>query len=161
MPTVQAKPEPVKPVVVGPRVDEKLMKPGKYEITKDTIFKIEVHLKEKDGRWILMMGKGKDIESHEVVFKMWTYEESVGLKKLATSYDTTKRMHIIDNDALNRFKVQRMMVSWTFDRDNSRLRLFHVQGVMTDESWQAVMSLQPNILSYILEEMNKVYEFNG
>ena len=161
MATVVAKPEQQKPEMVGPRVDEKLARPGKYEITPDTTFKVEVHLKEKDGRWILMMGKGKDIESHEVVFRMWNYNEMVELKKLATSYDSTKRMHMIDNDALNRFKVQRMMMSWSFDRDNSRLRLFHVNGVMTDESWKAVSSLQPNILSHILEEMNNVLEFNG
>lgn len=161
MATVQAKPEQQKSASTEPRVDEKLMRPGKYEVTKETTFKIEIHLKERDGRWILMVGKGKDVESHEIVFRMWNYDEMVELKKLATSYDATKRMHMIDNDSLNRFKVQRMMMSWTFDRDNPRLRLFHVQGVMTDESWKAVTSLQPNILAHILEEMNKVYEFNG
>jgi hypothetical protein len=161
MATVMAKPEQQKPEPMGPRVDEKLMRSGKYEITKETIFKVEVHLKEKDGRWILMVNKGRDIESHEVVFRMWNYDEMVELKKLATSYDSTKRMHMIDNDSLNRFKIQRMLMSWTFDRDNPRLKLFHVQGVMTDESWKVVSSLQPNILSYIIEEMNKVYEFNG
>jgi hypothetical protein len=92
---------------------------------------------------------------------MWTYDEMADMKKMATSYDGLKRVHMIDNDSLNRFKVQRLMVSWTFDRDNPRLRLQHVNGVMTDESWRAFASLQPNISTCIIEEMNKVFEFNG
>jgi len=161
MAIVQAKPDEQKPTQSGQRVDEKLMKPGKYEITPETTFKIQVHLREKDGRWLLMTGPGKGIETHEVVFRMWTYDEMVEMKKMATTYDATKRIHMIDNDALNRFKVQRLMVSWTFDRDNPRLKLHHVNGVLTDESWKAFASLQPNISTYILDEMNRVYELNG
>ena len=160
--TVQAKPEQAsKQGIPGPRVDERLMGPGKYEVSKDTVFKVLLHLKERDGRWIIMTGTGKGVEEHEVVFRMWTYDEMVEMRKLATSYDATKRMHMIDNDALNRFKVQRLMVSWTLDRDNPRLRLQHVSGVLTDESWAAFTSLQPNISTYVVDEMNKVYELNG
>ena len=164
MAVVQAKPEApavAKPEQPGQRLDERLYKPGKYENTPDTTFKIQVHLKEKDGRWILMAAPGKGIESHTIVFRMWGYDEMVDMRKMATSYDAQKRLHMIDNDMLNRLKVQRLMVSWTFDRDNQRLRIQHVQGVMTDESWTAFKLLQPNITTYILDEMNKVYEFNG
>ena len=137
------------------------MKPSKYEVTPETTFKVPLFLREKDGRWVLMTGAGKNIESHEVVFRMWTYDEMIGMRKMATSYDGIKRIHMIDNDALNRFKIQRLMVSWTFERDNPRLRLQHVNGILTDESWGAFQSLQPNIATSIIEEMNKVYEFNG
>jgi hypothetical protein len=142
-------------------VDERLMKPGKYEVTPETSFKVVAYLKEKDGRWIIMTGLGKGVEAQEAVFRMWGYDEMVELRKMATSYDAVKRMHMIDNDVLNRLKVQRLMVSWTFDKDNPRLRVQHVNGVMTDESWTAFKRLQPNISTYILDEMNKVYELNG
>ena len=143
------------------RLDEKLMKPGKYEICAETVFSISVHLKERDGRWILMNGSGKGIESNTIVFRMWTYNEMIEMRKMVTTYDAQKRIHMIDNDALNRIKIQRLLVSWTFDKDNCRLRIQHVNGVMTDESWLAFCSLQPNISSHIIDEMNKVYEFNG
>lgn len=161
MAIVQARPEEVKAAKPVDRVDEKLMGPGKYEITRDTLFTVNVHMKPLDGRWILMAGAGKGIDSHKVVFRMWTYDEMVDMKKMATNYDQMKRVHMIDNDALNRFKLQKLIVSWTLDRENPRLKLHHVQGVLTDEAWNAVKTLQPNILTYIMEEMNKVYEFNG
>jgi hypothetical protein len=143
------------------RVDEKLMKSGKYEITRDTTFTVTIHSKEKDGRWIIMNGSGRGIDTNTIVFRMWTYDEMIEMRKLATSYDAQKRVHMIDNDALNRLKIQRLMLSWTFDNDNPRLKLWHSNGVLVDEAWGAVVSLQPNIISYIIEEMNKVYEFNG
>lgn len=163
MATVQARPEAAKqtPDQQASRVDEKLMKAGKYEITPNTTFEVVIHAKERDGRWIIMNGKGAGIETNTIVFRMWTYDEMIEMRKMATSYDAQKRVHMIDNDALNRLKIQRLMMSWTFDNDNPRLKLWHANGILVDEAWLAVTSLQPNILSYILEEMNKVYEFNG
>jgi hypothetical protein len=151
-------PAPPKP---DARVDEQIMGPGKYEVTEDQTFTVPIHLKVKDGRWIVMAGAGKDVDSHEVVFRMWTYDEQVILKKKSTTFDGERRVHMIDNDALNRLKVQKFMLSWTFDRDNPRLKLLHVQGVLTDEGWQAFTKLQQNIIAYILGEMNQVYELNG
>lgn len=159
MAIVQAK--EVKPIEQGQRVDERLMKPGKYEITKDTLFTVEIYTKEKDGRWLIMNGPGKGIMSNFVVFRMWGFDEMVEIRKLATSYDAGKRMHMLDNDMLNRLKIQRLMVSWTFDKENPRLRIQHVNDTMTDESWKSFTLLQPNISGYIIDEMNKVYEFNG
>lgn len=161
MAVVQAKSEVQKQEDKKDRVDEKLMGPGKFEITQDTVFTVNIHTKEKDGRWILMSGPGKGIESNQAVFRMWSYNEMIEMRKMSTSFDAQRRIHMIDNDMLNRLKIQRLMVSWTFDKDNPRLRIQHVNKVMTDESWTAFCSLQPNISSYIIEEMNKVYEYNG
>lgn len=163
MPVIQSKldvktAEPSSPPVE--RVDERLFKPGKYEITPDTIFKVMIYTKDKDGRWLMMSCPGKGVETNVVVFRMWTYDEMIEMRKMSTNYDSQKRVHMIDNDALNRLKIQRLMMSWTFDKDNSRLRIQHVNGVMTDESWKAFTSLQPNLCSFIIDEMNKVYEFN-
>lgn len=161
MAVVQPRLEQRSPDQQQARVDEKLMKPGKYENTPDTIFSVVIHAKEKDGRWIIMAGPGKGVETNTVVFRMWGYDEMIEMRKMATSYDPQKRVHMIDNDALNRLKIQRLMVSWTFDKENSRLRLWHVNGVLTDEAWKAFTALQPNLSTYIIDEMNKVYEFNG
>jgi hypothetical protein len=162
MATVQAKPEQLKlqPKSID-RIDEKLMQPGKYEIHSGVIFTVTIYMKEREGRWVLMTGAGKDIEKHEITFRMWGFNEMIELRKLATSYDAQKRIHMIDNDLLNRYKIQRLMMSWTFDRDNSRLRIQHVNGILTDEGWTAFTMLQPNIASHIIDEMNKVYEYNG
>jgi len=143
------------------RVDEQIMGPGKYEVTPDQTFEVPIHLKVQDDRWIVMAAKGPETDSHKVVFRMWTYDEQVDLKKRATTFDAERRVHMIDNDALNRLKIQKFMVSWTFDRENPRLKLHHVQGVLTDEGWTAFTKLQQNIIAYILGEMNQVYEYNG
>ena len=164
MPKVEAKVvQEEKPVAQQPgtRLDEAIMKPGKYEVTEQHTFKVDVNLALRVGRWLVLNGPGKGVDTHDVVFRMWSFEEMIELKKLATSYDTQKRIHMIDNDLLNRLKVQRLLVSWTFDRDNPRLKVFHVNGVLTDESWVAFTRLQPNIVTNILDEMNKVYEYNG
>jgi len=144
-----------------PRVDEALMKPGKYEVQFGQTFDILIHLKLIDGRWLVMNGPGPDVDSHKVTFRMWTYDEMVNLKKRSTNFDTDRRVHMIDNDMLNRLKVQSFLMSWTLGTDNARLKLHHVQSVLTDESWDAFRKLQPNILNHIFEEMNKVYEWNG
>ena len=161
MPVVQAKKKVNQKTGIGKRVDESLMGPGQYEISADVKFEIKLHLKDEKGRWVLMAGPGKDIFTNVVIFRMWTFDEMIAMRKMATSYDTTKRVHMIDNDALNRLKIQKMMLSWTFDKNNPRLKLLHVNQVLSDESWIAFTSLQPNISSHIIEEMNKVYEFNG
>lgn len=166
MAKVEAKQE-VKPEVKAQepqkqlRVDEKLMNPGKYEVTQENTFEVDLHLVKYQNRWIMVEGPGKNVDSHKIVFRMWNYDEMIELKRRATSYDAQKRLHMIDNDALNRLKIQKFLVSWTLDKENPRLRLFHVQGVLTDESWQTFIKLQPNIISHIVEGMNKVYEYNG
>lgn len=152
--------EKQKPEPEQNRVDVKLMGPGKYEVSNDTTFEIDLFLQVKGKRWVVV-ADGKDVVRHRVVFRMWTYDEMVEMRKMATSYDAARRIHIIDQDALNRMKIQKLLVSWTFGNDNPRLELKHVNGVLTDESWTAFCRLQPNITNHIIYEMNKVYEYNG
>lgn len=162
MPVVEAKATPQDSVKSqAPRVDERLMKPGKYEITEQHTFEIKIYMVQRNGRWIVLDGPMKDVEEHTVVFRMWNYDEMIELKKMATSYDPQRRIHMIDNDILNRLKLQRLIVSWTLDRENPRLKLLHVQGILSDESWKIFTKLQTNIITYIFDEMNKVYEFGG
>jgi len=143
------------------RVDEQIMEPGKYEVTDETTFEVKLYLKKQSNRWVVTAGAAKGVDEHTLVFRMWKYDEMVELKKKATTFETTKRVHIIDNDALNRLKVQKFLLSWTMDKENPRLKLHRINNVLTDESWEMFSKLQPNIINHIFDRMNEVYEFNG
>jgi len=145
------------------RVDETLMDPSIYEITQDSTFKIEFTITQKSGRWVTCDPdtRDKDAEDHWVEFRMWSFEEEVMLRKEATKYDATKRMHLVDHDHLNRLKVQRLLKDWSFEAKSQRLKLLHVNGVLSDESYDMFRKLHPNISRHIVEKMNDVLEFNG
>jgi len=159
MAVVKAKKEKKKSVPDENRLDERIMEPGKYEITRDTTFDVKIKLKEMGSRWVIVT-KEEDVV-HTVVFRMWNYDEMVEMRKMSMSYDSSKRMHMIDNDSLNRLKVQKLLISWTFGEDNPRLKLHRIQGVLTDESWEVFKRLQASIITYILDSANSVYEFNS
>lgn len=143
------------------RVDERLMVPGTYEIIPDNnTFTVDVHLIQVDGRWIRAEKAGSGVHSESAVFRMWTFQEMVDLRKMATSFDASKRMHMVDNDALNRLKVQKLLMSWTFSDKNERLKIHRNQGTLTDESWTNFTKLQANIAQALIEGMNNVLEFN-
>jgi hypothetical protein len=164
MPVVKAKETPVSQSQSqsAPRVDEKLMPPGEYEVTPDSVFKVLIPLRKKKGeKWWAVCPESEAEVTEEVTFRMWTYDEMVELRKLAMTYDQVRRVHMIDHDLLNRYKIQRLMVGWSFAKGNPRLGIHHVNGVLTDESWKAVTKLQANILRFVFEGMNERYEFGG
>lgn len=153
---------PSMPSMAGniPRLDEAIPSTGKYEVTEESDFTIYLHLKKYSGRWLLMNRADETTDEHSVTFRMWTYNEMIEMKKMATSYDLRKKMHEVDNDLLNRIKIQRLLKSWTFGNENKNLVIQHVGGKMTDEGWVAFTKLQPNIAQYIITEMNYVLEYN-
>lgn len=144
-----------------PRVDKTLYLPGKYEVTPDQTFSFSILIKEYKGRWIITDHDGKGVDTHTVTFRLWNYEEMIDLRRRATSFDPIKRSSVVDNDALNRFKIQRLLQSWTFDKDNPRFSLHRQNGVLTDESWKAFVKLSPNIAERIINEMNMVLDYGG
>lgn len=160
MPVVQSKKKP-RPDKKEPRVDALLMKPGDYEVTPDTTFSIDIYLKRVSNRWVLQGGPGKEVVKETVVMRLWDYDEMVSLRKQATAYDAQKRMHVVDHDVLNQLKAQMLFVDWTFHERNARIVLHRVNGVMTDESWKKFTRLSPNIIKYIFDKMNEIYEYNG
>ena len=161
MATVRARPG-TKNVKDAARVDVQVMKPGKYEVQQDHTFEVVIYLVPTGKRWMVVDGPGRNVEKETVIFRMWRYHEAVELRKKATIYDRLRRMHVVDTDALNRLKIQKYLVSWTFDKDNPRLKLHRVNDALTDESWDMFSkNLYPNITSRIVDEMNKVFELNG
>jgi len=161
MATVQRREVKKKIKPTGPRVDEKLMGPGDYEITEKHTFDVDVYLAKKGNRWIVVEKGLKTNIKQTVVFRIWTYDEMIELRKQSTSFDAIQRMHMVDTDNLDRMKVQKLMQSWTFGENNPRLKIHRVQGVLTDESWISFKKLQANIIRFILEKMNEVLEYNG
>jgi hypothetical protein len=162
MAVVRSKAGAQKPEKEEARVDVQVMNPGKYEVKQDDTFTITIYLMQVEDRWRVVDGPGCNVVEEKVVFAMWRYNEAVELRKKSTIYDRLRRMHLVDADSLNRLKVQKYLLSWTFDSDNPRLRLHRVNGVLTDESWDMFSkSLYPNITSKIIDEMNRVYEYNG
>jgi len=162
-------PEKAKPAAQGPQApqqsqpgpDSTLYMPGEYEITNDEDFKIDVYLKRQEKRWTIV-GSEKEAEKvHWALFRMWSYEEEVELRKQATNFDPIKRLHLVDNDLLNRLKLKRLLKAWSFEKDNPRMELHHVNGILVDEVFARVMKLHPNILRYIVEQMNGILEYNG
>lgn len=147
------------------RVDNKISEPGKYEVKPNDTFRVEFHLMQKDSRWVIVDSsdarKQKGVEKHWVEFSMWTFGDEVELRKRATTFDAMKRMHLIDHDFLNRLKVQKLLKDWSFSEGSDRLKLFHSNGVLVDESYEAFSKLHPNIARHIIEAMNNVLEFNG
>ena len=146
------------------RLDDSISKPGKYEITKEDEFKIDFYVIQREGRWIV---SDKDVfdkkcEKHWVKFRFWTFDEEVMLRKKVTGYDPVKRLHLIDVDSFNRAKVQALLKDWSFAEQNPRLKVFHVNGVLVDESWEVFSKkIHPNISRYIVDRMNMVLEYNG
>lgn len=156
--------EPIQTINPEKRIDTQLLKPGKYEVTDEDTFKIEFCITKKEGRWIVLdktTEKIPGVEEHCVEFKMWNFEEDVALRKMCQQYDPTKRVHFLDNDLLNRVKVQRLLRTWTFDKENPRLKILHVNGCLSDESYAAFARLHPTIVRHILDRMNNVLEYNG
>jgi len=147
------------------RLDVQIYKPGKYEVNPDDVFRIKVHITKKDGRWVVLnpdeTKAQRGVEKHWVDFRMWTFDEEIELRKAATTFDSQKRMHLIDHDVLNRLKIQKLLKTWSFAQDNDALRLFHQNGVLVDESYEAFTKLHPNIARYIIDRMNDVLEYNG
>lgn len=143
------------------RVDEALMEPGDYEVTPEHTFDVKMYLMVKDKRWVIMNGSGEGVAEHTVVIRLWNYDEMVGLRKQATNYDSNRRIHMVDQDLLNRLKIQKLVMSWTLESINPRLKLHRQQGSLTDESWTNFKKVQPNILQYIINQMNEVLELNG
>lgn len=154
----------IKPIALEKRVDEQLSKAGKYEVTENDTFKVEFSLMQKEGRWIPFdnkIEKTQGVEEHFVVFRMWTFLEETELRKKASSFDPVKRVHYLDNDILNRLKLQILLKEWSFEKDNKRMKLLHINGVLVDESYNAFMKLHPNIIRFIIERMNNILEYNG
>jgi len=135
-----------------------------YEVKPTDEFTIKFGLKEFEGRWIVIEQDSidvldKSIQKHWVKFRMWTYNEELSLRKKATKYDEDKRMNMIDFDSLTEYKVRYLIKDWSLGERNEKLKLFHINGYLVDQSWDAFRRLYVNIVRFIINKMNEVLEW--
>ena len=119
-----------------PRVDSKIREAGKFELKNSDSFFVKFGLVQVDERWLIAnKEEGEGIESCWVKFKMWSFEEEVILRSQATQWDGQRRIHTLNNDYFNRLKIQKLMLDWSFSKENENLKLHRVNNVLTDESF--------------------------
>lgn len=138
-----------------------LLPVGKFEISDTTTFTIKLYLKEYKGRWQLLDSPSNGAETHTIVFKMWNFNECLAIRREANYFDPQNRVNRTDADKLNRLKIMRLMKEWTLHKDNPRLEIQSVNGVLTEASWRAFCSLQPNIADEIITQMNRILDYGG
>lgn len=138
-----------------------LMPPGKFEITPDQTFTVTIYLKQYKGRWALMETTAKDVEKHTIVFRMWNFEECLRLRRQSMIFDPQTRTNKMDNDRLNKQKILLLMQDWSLSKENPRLEIHRVNGVLTEASWKAFTSISPAIADKIMAEMNLVLDYGG
>jgi hypothetical protein len=153
--------EPVKQANGNELFPKSLLPVGKFEVSENTTFTVKLYLKEFKGRWQLMDGPANGVETHTVVFKMWNFNECLAIRREANYFDPQNRVNRTDNDKLNRLKIMKLMKEWTLNKDNPRLEIQCVNGVLTEASWRAFCSLQPNIADEIISQMNRILDYGG
>jgi len=159
MPTIEGKPDAAAPRKRKEvRYDTAISAPGNYEVTRSSTFAVKIPMKVNADKWWVLVDEEYAEVVEEAVFRMWTYDEMVDMRKMSTVFDQLRRVHMIDHDILNRLKIQRLMTAWSFAKGNPRLAIHHANGVLTDESWDAVRRMQTNIVRFLIEQMNERLE---
>lgn len=137
----------------------------KYEVTPDTTFTIEFGLFETEGRFVVVSKSqafdNTAIELHWIKFRYWTFDEEVRWKEECTTFDATSRAFNINKHKLNEMKIRNLLLDWSFSAMSDRLKLFHVNKYLVDESYEVFTSMFPNIVNTIVNMMNNILEENG
>ena len=138
---------------------------SKYHLKEDDTFMLKFGILSYEGRWrIVDFERLEDVpeaEEHWAKVKMCPYGLQNWIKEKATTFDRVTRMHKYDADLSNRIKIQRLLIDWSFSKEDERCKIHHVQGVMSDESYAMFERMQPNIINHIITRMNEILEYNG
>ena len=136
---------------------------SKYEVKPTDTFKLEFGLLPQENRIIVVNQDimNKQIENHYVIFKMWTYKQELEWKSSSTTFDLTQKIHVLDSDKYNEFKIRNLLSEWSFTEFDENLKLLHINGYLVDESYVKFTNLYPNVIQHIINQMNGILEFNG
>lgn len=150
--------------VIIHKSDKVEVKKTKYEVTKDTTFKIEFGLVRVDDRYIIIQ---KDYVSYTtesepiwVKFRMWTYLEELKWKDECLEYNSQSKTQFLNLNKLNEIKIKNLILDWSFSEIDDKFRLLHTDGKLSDESYSIFCGLLPNIANAIVNLMNDVLENN-
>lgn len=158
-----------KNVVVQKKEDKKYTtfnyQPTKYQVTKDSVFIVKFGIDFFDERLIVLdQMQVEDIptsQSHWVKFRMWTYKQQISWKDQCMRFNNESRSFIVDNNKLNQLKIRRLIKDWSFAEHSDKFKLLHVNGVLSDQSYQIFKGFYPNVINGIIQRMNRVLQFNG
>lgn len=138
---------------------------SKYEIDKDTTFKVEFGIMF-DNEQVIIIPKEKfeDIdkiddglyEKHWVTFRMWNFLESVSWRQECMDFLQSYRIFNLNVNKFNELKVRRLLLDWSFKDYGDDHKLFHINKQLTDESMNLFFKdFNPIIIQHIVNEMNK------
>ena len=141
------------------------IKRTKYEVTPATTFTVRFGLvpREDGGFYAININAAKDnpeAEEHWAEFRMWTYDEELRWKADCMEFHAPSKTQYINTEKLNEKKIRMLLLDWSFGENESRLRLQHCDGVLSDESYSIFCGMYPVIADSIVSLMNSILE-NG
>lgn len=134
----------------------------KYEVRPDSEFTIKFCL-GFDGDKIDVYKEGTNLkidglEEHWVKFRMWNYKEELSWRSQSMEFDPAVRFFKLNQNKFTDLKLRNLIKDWSFSMKDDKFKLLHVNGVLSDESYNVLMGLHPAILDYIVMLMNEVLE---
>ena len=146
----------------APAVTKTLLPPSKYMVSKEDYFYVKFGLQKYQGRWLIVEeDSSPDVENHWLKFRMWSYPESVALRRKVTTYDQSKRASQIDQERLDEYKIKTLLLEWSFGERDPALKLLHVGGILSDESYAHFVNMHYNTVQYVTNRMNAILEQNN
>jgi len=132
----------------------------KYDVTPDTCFVIRFFLYEEDG--IIRVADNNDglsqAEPHWVKFRLWNYKEENTWRANCQEYSMESRGFIMNYNKFNEIKIRNLIRDWSFAEFDEKYHLLHVNGYLSDESYDLFCGLQPSIVFHIIRMMNSYLE---
>lgn len=134
---------------------------SKYEIRQDTMFYIRFGITWSDERLIVCEQDklNKDVQSHWLKFRMWTFEQCNQIKNKCCQLDQY-RNYVYNKVKLFRNQLKYLLVDWSFGVNDSNMRLMHVDKVLSDQSINLIMNMHPNILFFVQESLKDILQGN-
>lgn len=160
-------PETAKETVSAPKGEQPSSIPQKltrYEVSKDSTFTIRFGILDKGDRWVPInhSAVADNPLSMEVwvKFRMWNYDEELTWKNQCNEFNAEHKVQILNIDKFNEIKIKNLLVDWSFGELEDRLKMLHVDGKLSDESYKIFKGLYPAIVNTIIDMMNNVLESN-
>ena len=134
----------------------------KYEISPDSEFTVrfclgfeeEKILVYKEDSYLRIDG----LERHWAKFRMWNFREELEWKNQCMEFDSISRAFKQNIIKLNEIKIRRLIKDWSFSEIDPKFKLLHVDGVLSDESYNVMMGFNPAIMDNLIVLMNNVLE---
>lgn len=135
----------------------------KYEISPDSEFTVKFCLGfEEDGRITAYKEDSylriEGLEQHWAKFRMWTFKEELDWKSQCMEFDSVSRSFKQNILKLNEIKIRKLIKDWSFASVDSKFKLLHVDGVLSDESYNVMMGFNPVIMDNLIVLMNNALE---